>query len=41
VPLVKAGLVKGEFDTDGFLEYLDPADEKAGEELIRSAIKAL
>lgn len=37
-PLVKAGLIAGSLDEDG---YLDQCDDKAGEQLILAAIKAL
>jgi hypothetical protein len=41
VPLVKAGLIQGEFDEEGFLEYLDPEQEKIGNLLIRSVIASI
>ena len=37
-PLVKAGLIAGSLDEDG---YLDQCDEEAGQALILAAIKAL
>lgn len=38
LPLVRAGMIHGSIDTDG---YLDGADEVDGDRLIRSAIEAL
>ena len=38
LPLVKAGLIEGSIDEDG---YLDDCDEDAGDALIRAAIAAL
>ena len=38
VPLVKAGVITGNLDSDGFL---DECDDKAGKKLIETAILAL
>lgn len=37
-PLLKAGLIEGKFDENG---YVDEMDEKAGNDLIRAAIRRL
>jgi hypothetical protein len=38
VPLVRAGLISGSFDADG---YLDDCDDVTGEQFILAAIKSL
>lgn len=38
VPLIKAGLIRGKLDEDG---YIDGVDDKAGDKLIAAAIETL